>query len=152
MAVLGGLFQFVLFSCPSNSTHANRPSKLIYTAASCARLSGFPFSSSQHECRINNISPISRETQSASQERVASHSVMGVLWRAGEEWGAKREWSVPVTEFMCWGTEKYAEGICSAPNCTSFINILMGQKVADHYRSEAKCCVKLNNLTFPFWQ
>lgn len=85
MAILGGLFQFALFSSLSSSTHANRPTKLIYTAASCARLSGFPFSSSQHECRINNISPISRETQSASQERVASHSVMGALWRAGEE-------------------------------------------------------------------
>lgn len=77
---LGGLFQFSLFSCPSISSHANKPSKLIYTAASCARPSGFTFSSSQHERRINNVTPTSRETQSASQEHVASHSVMGALW------------------------------------------------------------------------
>lgn len=48
---------------PSISTSTNRPSKLIYTEMS-AVITGFIFSSSQHECRvnINNISRISRES------------------------------------------------------------------------------------------
>lgn len=130
-------------SCPSISTPTDRPSKLIYTKMS-AVITGFMFSSSQHECRINfnNISQISRESQSASQEHVARHA----LWKTGKTCNIKGEWGARVTDFTCESIERYGKR-----DLLSLKRGSTGRKVTDHYRSKAKCYVKLNNLTFPFW-